>query len=114
VRQRNRFAGRRLGAAVALTTVTFLGSLTLAPAAFASSAVVSPAAHSAPVQPNAVGDCTQTLEYYGYDLTWGRFTSCLLAQVGGNSGLYACFTGLQATGVATWIAAVACTAGAYM
>lgn len=123
---RQPFSGRRLGAAIALTAVTCVGGLAMAPAAFASpvaAAQAKPAAAASStasqpgsqVKPNgSVGGCTGVLEQAGYSVTVGRWSVCVGAAVAAivNSGnaFLACLPAMGATGVNALVSVAACAA----
>jgi hypothetical protein len=125
---RQPFSGRRLGAAIALTTLTVIGGLAIAPAAFAgpagqakpaATAATSASAQGSEVKPAGAGDCTDLLEIYGYTVTIGRASICLAAAIIGSTSsnppavVATCAAGLISTHVGAAVATTACFEAVY-
>jgi hypothetical protein len=128
---RQPFSGRRLGgAAIALTAVTCVGGLAMAPAAFASP-VAAAQAKPAAAAPSTAGQpgsqvkpdgspagCTGVLEQSGYTVTLGRWTVCIGAATGAvfsqENAYLACLPAMSATGVDPYTTAAACAAATFL
>jgi hypothetical protein len=127
---RQPFSGRRLGAAIALTAVTCVGGLAMAPAAFASPVAAAQAkpATAAPgtarqlapqVKPDgSPGECTDVLAQAGYQASAGRTAVCLSAALGSlfsPAHAYAlCVPAMALTGVDPVTSGTACAAATFL